>query len=45
MVVENSMLLLWCRGGVGVGFVASNRKVAGSNPGHAHKRYSVAGVA
>ena len=24
---------------VGVGFVANNRKVAGSNPGHAHKRY------
>ena len=31
--------------GVGVGFVASNRKVGGSNPGHSHKRYSVAGVA
>ena len=25
--------------------VLSNRKIAGSNPGGAHKRYSVAGVA
>ena len=31
--------------GVEAAFYSSNREVIGSNPGPAHKRYSVAGVA
>ena len=30
---------------VGVAFDSSNREIAGLNPGHTHKRYSIAGVA